>query len=204
MKIFFENRMLDLVDFRIDGLFFPLQSQDVDYKREDELIERFLCSPDGTDFEVVDYNTAAMHSALLNKFRKVDAAGGIVLIDGKMLAIVRNDIPDLPKGHVEAGEDVETAAIREVTEETGQERLGIVRRLSDSWHCYLFNGQWTLKRTAWFLMTTDAPVGNRPQEEEGITRVELVGKESVRDFLSGTFRSIRENLGEEIVAILSK
>lgn len=204
MKIFFENRMLDIVDFQIDDCFLANLSQDVDYKKEAELIDNFIDSPDGTDFEVVDYNMAAMQSALRNKFRKVDAAGGIVLIDGKMLTIVRNDIPDLPKGHVEAGEDIETAAIREVTEETGQEQLGIVRRLPDSWHCYLYNEQWTLKRTAWFLMTTGMPISNKPQEEEGITRVELVGNESVRDFLSGTFRSIRENLGEEIVAILSK
>jgi len=51
----------------------------------------------------------------------VRAAGGVVLRDGCVLLIHRRRHDDwsLPKGHVEAGETWEEAALREVWEETG-------------------------------------------------------------------------------------
>ena len=56
------------------------------------------------------------------KVRHEFAAGGVVVKDDQIAAIVpkgRPDILALPKGHPEEEEDALTAAIREVREETG-------------------------------------------------------------------------------------
>ena len=53
--------------------------------------------------------------------RSVEAAGGIVVHNGLVAAVHRPHRSDwsLPKGHLEAGETHEVAALREVAEETG-------------------------------------------------------------------------------------
>src|SRR5829696_7355509 len=59
--------------------------------------------------------------------RQVDAAGGVVLRDGKVCVVHRARYDDwsLPKGKLDAGESFEQAALREVEEEAGLRcRLG--------------------------------------------------------------------------------
>jgi len=54
--------------------------------------------------------------------RRVEAAGGLVVDDAGHLAVVHRPHREdwsLPKGHLDAGENHETAALREVLEETG-------------------------------------------------------------------------------------
>jgi len=65
---------------------------------------------------------------------KVISAGGIVIINSpnkQILLTIYTHIKGLgfPKGHVEKGETIETAAIREVTEETGLTNLNIIKKL---------------------------------------------------------------------------
>jgi ADP-ribose pyrophosphatase YjhB (NUDIX family) len=54
------------------------------------------------------------------------AAGGIVVHDGRMLVLRRPSRGEvwLPKGHVEPGESVQAAAVRETCEESGYADLG--------------------------------------------------------------------------------
>ena len=57
-------------------------------------------------------------------FNPINAGGGLVFNKkGEFLIIKRNDVWDLPKGKLEKGEDFETAALREVKEETGLKKL---------------------------------------------------------------------------------
>ena len=129
--------------------------------------------------------------AIKTVFRQAPAAGGVVVIDNNFVAIERNGIPDLPKGHIEKGEDPQTAALREVEEETGISDLEIIKELPATWHCYLLDNQWTIKKTNWFLMRTKSGMKSIPQTEEGITKVYLVDKQGIADFEKKTFASLK-------------
>ena len=61
---------------------------------------------------------------------EVEAAGGVVMRDGLVAVVHRPKYDDwsLPKGHLDAGESFEEAALREVVEETGLE-CALVREL---------------------------------------------------------------------------
>ncbi|MBU3674445.1 MAG: NUDIX hydrolase [Solirubrobacteraceae bacterium] len=59
--------------------------------------------------------------------RRIEAAGGVVIRDGKVAVVHRDRYDDwsLPKGKLDKGESFEQAALREVLEETGlQVELG--------------------------------------------------------------------------------
>ncbi len=143
-------------------------------------------------------------AAVIKKiFHFAPAAGGLVLIDNSIVAIERNGIPDLPKGHIEKGESPNVAALREVREETAISNLTIIRQLPSTHHCYMLNGQWTLKQTSWFLMKTNNDFKPKPQTEEGITKVFLLNKDNVDEFLEKTFISLRITLEEEILKIIN-
>ena len=138
-----------------------------------------------------DVDGEDMAFAIKNIFRQAPAAGGVVIIDNQFVAIQRHGIPDLPKGHIEKGEIPEVAALREVEEETGITDLEIIKELPSTWHCYLLDNQWTIKKTSWFLMRTKSGMKNVPQTEEGISKVYLVDKERVGDFKKNTFESLK-------------
>jgi len=139
--------------------------------------------------------------AIKTVFRKAPAAGGVVIIDNQFVAIERNGIPDLPKGHIEKGETPEVAALREVEEETGITNLEIIKELPSTWHCYLLDNQWTIKKTSWFLMRTKTGMKSIPQTEEGITKVYLVNKDTIKSFEDKTFASLR-TLVQSILSVI--
>ena len=136
-------------------------------------------------------------------FHFAPAAGGLVLINKSIVAIERNGRMDLPKGHIEKNEQTDIAAMREVEEETAISNLSIIKQLPSSHHCYLLNGQWTLKKTSWFLMKSDDEFNPKPQEEEGISNVFLLNKDNVNCFLENTYPSIRLALEEDILKTLN-
>lgn len=164
-------------------------------------IRRWLDDATAEDLDLGDVDGENLASAIKNIFRQAPAAGGVVIIDNKFVAIERNGIPDLPKGHIEKGESPEVAALREVEEETGITDLEIIQELPATWHCYLLNDQWTIKKTSWYLMKTASGMKNIPQTEEGITKVYLVDKEHVRDFEDKTFASLKTLVPKIILAI---
>jgi hypothetical protein len=96
------------------------------------------------------------------------------------------------------------AALREVEEETGIGNLKIVKAMTTTWHCYLEHEEWALKPTYWYLMSTSEAIQPKPQTEEGITEIKLIGKEEIEGFLKNTFRSISEILGKELRQIVTK
>ena len=206
-KIFHENKTLIFPKIEGDALKFDATPQESDRYDADllcEFLPDWLDDRDQGDTFIHDIGEDAVAMALNDTFKMAPAAGGVVMKDGQFVSIVRHSIPDLPKGHIEKGETPEAAALREVEEETGISSLQIVKELPSTWHCYLEHEQWTLKRTYWYLMTTTETLQPKPQTEEGITEIKLIGNEEIEDFLKNTFRSISEILGKELRQVVTK
>jgi len=129
-------------------------------------------------------------------FLKVEAAGGIVVREKKVLFIFRNNIWDLPKGKIDAGEDANEAALREVEEECGISEHKIVKPLPSTFHIFQSpyrktKGQWIIKQTFWFEMKYSGVQNGKPQLEEGITKVEWLGKNELNKVLANTHANLR-------------
>ena len=206
-KIFHENKALIFPKIAGDTLNFDAILQESDRYDAELLCEFFpewLDDPDPGETFIHEVGENAVISALKQTFKMAPAAGGVVVKDGKFVSIVRHGIPDLPKGHIEKGESAEQAALREVEEETGIGKLQIVKELPSTWHCYFEHEEWKLKRTYWYLMESEEAIQPKPQTEEGITEIKLIGNEEIDGFLKNTFRSISEILGQDLRQIITK
>jgi len=105
--------------------------------------------------------------------REETSAGGVVFrLDGgqPLFLLIRDSYQNwgFPKGHVEAGELPETAAVREVTEETGLADLAIRGSLDRIDWYFRFRGQLIHKVCHFYLMETGEKTTS-PQRAEGIT-----------------------------------
>ena len=200
-KIFYEQRALIFPNIEEKDLVLDVTSLQLE-SYEVEIIHNFLRQwlvVDLTDDVVIDHvSPEVLSAALCRTFSMAPAAGGVVVKDRQFAAIQRHGIPDLPKGHIEEGEDAATAAIREVEEETGFMGLKIIRQLPSSWHCYLYEDEWRLKQTSWFLMEAADETHVSPQLDEDITEVTFLSEYDLEWFLKHTYRSIAETLGEEL------
>ncbi len=106
-------------------------------------------------------------------FTEVNAAGGVVKhTSGRFLFIEKRGKLDLPKGHIEKGEEPEACALREVEEECGIKGHTIIKRLEPTWHTYTRKAITYLKNTEWFLMHYNGEMIIKPATEECITGVE--------------------------------
>ena len=206
-KIFHENKTLVFPKIEGNSLKFDATLKESDRYESDilcDFLQEWLYDSDQTDTFVHEVGENAVSEALKQTFRMAPAAGGVVVVNGKIVTITRNSIPDLPKGHIERGEHPEQAALREVEEETGIGKLRIVKELPSTWHCYQLGEEWRLKRTYWYLMECVEDIQTKPQTEEGISEVKLVGNEEIDTFLKNTFRSISEILGGDMRQVVAK
>ncbi|WP_461534311.1 NUDIX hydrolase [Sinomicrobium sp.] len=133
---------------------------------------------------------------LLEKFcRKIPvvvAAGGLVTNPtGEVLFIFRNGKWDLPKGKLEKKESAEKAAIREVEEETGIKKLELGPLLNKTYHIFKRNGEYKLKETYWFSMSSSFSGKFRPQNEEGIEKVAWKKVSEIPQILENSYANIR-------------
>ncbi len=128
-------------------------------------------------------------------YKRMDAAGGIVINkDNDILLMLRRNIWDLPKGKIEKNEDIESAAKREVEEETGVIVEEIIAPLCVTYHTYKIKEKRILKKTYWFAMKYKQ--GElMPQVEEDIQEIVWLKSEEAL-----AKNKIFENIKEVIVA----
>ncbi|MEQ6166569.1 NUDIX domain-containing protein [Ekhidna sp. MALMAid0563] len=132
--------------------------------------------------ELIDY--------LKSKFKVIEAGGGIVEKEGKLLMIFRRKVWDIPKGKLDKGETIEECAVREVEEETGV-KVKIDKKIDAVWHTYVTKKKYVLKKTHWFAMHCIDDKNMAPQKGEGIKQVQWMTLEEVRKALHDSYRSIR-------------
>jgi 8-oxo-dGTP pyrophosphatase MutT (NUDIX family) len=118
------------------------------------------------------------------------AAGGIIIKNNAILSIFRYNYWDFPKGHIEAGETDEEAAIREVTEETGIDKLFITNDLGFTYHIFPYKNHFALKETHWYEMRTNSYNPPVPQIEESILRVEWIPLKNIDIILKNTYPAL--------------
>ncbi len=104
------------------------------------------------------------------------SAGGVVhrRIAGSSHVLLirdRNKHWGFPKGHLEAGETAEQAALREVHEETGLDSLSVERRLRTIDWYFRFRGR-VIHKFCHFFLLHSASGEPTPRREEGITACE--------------------------------
>jgi len=126
-------------------------------------------------------------------FTEVGAAGGLVKHpSGRYLFIEKKGKLDLPKGHIEAGEEPETCALREVSEECGISGHTILKSICSSYHTYSWEGISYLKKTSWFLMDYKGDMISEPQSSEGITKVQWLFPDELNLIKGNAWQSLME------------
>lgn len=133
---------------------------------------RHESSAGGVVFRIAD----ALHSA-----RKTHAGGAPLFL----LICDSYEKWGFPKGHVERGERADTAALREVMEETGLRALTLVGPppiATIEWF-FRFRGELIHKNCQYFLMET-ATENTKPQKSEGISACRWATVDEARELLS--------------------
>jgi 8-oxo-dGTP pyrophosphatase MutT (NUDIX family) len=133
-------------------------------------------------------------------FTEVGAAGGLVKhTSGRYLFIEKKGKLDLPKGHIEKGEEPEACALREVSEECGIKGHTIIKAIYPSYHTYSWQGISYLKKTNWFLMQYDGEMIMEPQASEGITKVEWLFPDELNSIKSNAWLSLMDLINGSIL-----
>ncbi len=143
---------------------------------------------DNITFAVEDRKSAIAY--IKKKFKVVKAGGGVVHKDGKVLLIHRLGKWDLPKGKLDKGEKSKEGAVREVEEETNV-RVKLEEKICSTWHTYIRNNKYVLKRTKWYKMACIDDSAMQPQEEEDIVDLRWMDVRNTRQALYGSYRAIR-------------
>ena len=96
------------------------------------------------------------------------AAGGVVVSGDRVLALRRPSRGEvrLPKGHVELGEDVQVAALRETREESGYADLVLKADLGTQVVEFDHEGRHVVRTERYFLMTLADDAGSVPADGE--------------------------------------
>jgi len=141
---------------------------------------------------LIGKNKDTLIKIFLKLLPNVIAGGGKVYNDnGEVLFIYRNDKWDLPKGKAESKETIDKTAIREVEEETGINGLSIIKPLEMTYHIFKRNGKYKIKVTYWFEMHSNYDGPLLPQQEEGITKVEWLNENQIKEAMTNSYANIK-------------
>ncbi|MFN0189831.1 MAG: NUDIX hydrolase [Bacteroidia bacterium] len=165
------------------------------------LVTAFEENPQTESLVIQSENIDETWKKFTSLYTILKAAGGVVINSqtNKLLMIFRNGKWDLPKGKIEAGEEADVAAVREVYEECGIGELKLSKQIKTSFHTYPYKDTIILKKTYWFLMSSTDISTPVPQLEEGIVEARWMDKAEVKKALKNAYSSIVELLNEQIL-----
>jgi 8-oxo-dGTP pyrophosphatase MutT (NUDIX family) len=199
-KVHFENRFI-LISPEPDrlqkyGLFHKFNTTIELYK----LISDFQANTEISSINIYGPDIKHIWKIFRIYFTEVGAAGGLVRhSSGKYLFIEKKGKLDLPKGHIESGEEPEACAIREVEEECGIFGHSIIKTLPPSYHTYSWEGISYLKKTSWFLMDYNGIMVLEPQINEGITRVEWLSPDELSKIKGTAWLSLMDLINTSVL-----
>lgn len=191
-KIYFDDRVMYLSDKNTN------KSENTYTFSSQSHLKKFILDFDSDehqleDIEVIHSNIEELREAVTECFKNVPAAGGFVKnFDDEVLIMFRRGKWDLPKGKIDKGETPEDAALREVQEETGLDRLLIRKELGSTYHTYWMKGKHVLKRTYWYEMKHVSREAAKliPQIEEDIVEVKWMSETFKEMVFKNTYPSI--------------
>ncbi|MES2730530.1 MAG: NUDIX domain-containing protein [Bacteroidota bacterium] len=128
--------------------------------------------------------------SIKSNFRIIEAAGGVVMKDDKILIMHRLGKWDLPKGKLEKNEKAKQGAIREVEEECSVE-VTLDYKVCSTWHTYTQNGSKMLKKTKWYAMTCINDAHMKPQIEEDIEQLIWMTPSEIQVAMFNSYASIQ-------------
>lgn len=151
-----------------------------------------------------DANGRATRRSEPGRSRREDSAGGVVIrrtSSGPLFLLIRDPYHNwgLPKGHVEPGETAESAARREVAEETGLAELELIDDVATIDWFFQDRRERVHKFCRFFLFGSDAGEP-RPETREGISEcvwlpfaeaVERITYDNAREVLREAGRKLR-------------
>lgn len=201
-KVYFENRFIfispepdRLQKYRIINKF-------NDTRELYRLINLFQNDPEISNMNIYGPNIKHIWKIFRIYFTEVGAAGGLVMHpSGRYMFIEKKGRLDLPKGHIEPGEEAETCALREVSEECGIQGQSIIKALSPTYHTYTWEGISYLKKTDWFLMQYNGRMITEPQVQEGITKVEWLLPAELSKIKSSAWLSLMDLINTSILKV---
>jgi 8-oxo-dGTP pyrophosphatase MutT (NUDIX family) len=183
-----------------NGLFTTIVSDDIIDVKDDWNFRRFYRNVNQASkpstIVLLFANQLKMDVLFFDYFTRIQAAGGLVVnAQEEILFIFRLGKWDLPKGKIDIRESPESAAIREVKEETGIVDLKMLKPIpmihkNCTYHSYSVNSKIILKPTYWYLMFGSSRNKLIPQAIEDITKVEWIGQGQLKEILGNTYPSI--------------
>lgn len=200
-KVHFENRFITITSepdrLQKYGLFVKFNETKELYK----IIADFQENTKIPSINIYGPNIQHIWKMFRINFTEVGAAGGLVMhcSSGRYLFIEKKGKLDLPKGHIEPGEEAEKCALREVSEEAGIHGHNIIKPLVPSYHTYTWENISYLKKTSWFLMRYEGEMITEPQIKEGITKVEWLLPDEISKIKSTAWLSLMDMINTSIL-----
>jgi len=200
-KVHFENRFITISPepdrLQKYGLFHKFHDTDEFY----QVLTDFQADKSITSLNVYGPDIKHIWKLFRIDFSEIGAAGGLVKhTSGRFLFIEKNNKLDLPKGHIEPGEEPEACALREVSEECGITGHSIIKPLCPSYHTYTLQGIPYLKKTHWFLMDYNGDMIIKPQVKEGITNAEWFFPDEISRIKSRAWLSLMDLINSSILS----
>lgn len=192
-KIYFNNNYILLTDhsFQPSGNQLIVNADEIEVEILKKNIFDFIELKTDKNLVLTTHVIPALFEKIKQFFKHIEAAGGLIRQNNCYLFIYRLGKWDLPKGKIDKGENPQQAAIRECEEECAISGLTIENELPNTYHIYPYKGQYALKTTYWFLMSSTYNGLLQPQTEENIEKVEWLDKNAINNqVIKNTYPSV--------------